>query len=369
MNPGKMALNNKQNTVLICPLDWGLGHASRDVLIIKTLLSNNFKVIIAANNAPLAFLSKEFPELAHIKMPSVGIKYPKGKRMAIKMLFLAPKLIFGIYWEHWQLKKIIRQQKIDVVISDSRFGLWNKNVYSIFISHQTEIQTPRFLNFTKPIINTINLWFINKFNDYWIPDLPKGDNIAGSLAHAVKMPGNSKYIGLLSRFGFTRLAEKKYDIAVILSGPEPQRSIFEQIAVQQIEKTNYKTIVLLGKPKEGTGGYAKAHIKYVNHLGTKDLQQVISESEVVISRSGYSSIMDYVSLQKNAILIPTPGQTEQEYLAKRLKKKHWFYSMEQNGFDLQKAISKYKNYHVPHLSTSAHLLSYEIRKLQKKLYL
>jgi uncharacterized protein (TIGR00661 family) len=355
-------------TVLICPLDWGLGHASRNVVIIKKLLANKFKVIIGADKAPLAFLRTEFPELHYIKIPSVRIKYPKGKHMAFKMLLSVPKLLSGIYKEHLELKKIISQQKIDAVISDNRFGLWNKKLYSVFISHQIEIQTPAYLSFVKPIINKINHWFINKYDICWIPDLPEEEKLAGSLSQISGKLRNTKYIGLLSRFQYNELNTKKYDIALILSGPEPQRSIFEQIMVHEIRKTGYKAIVVLGKPKEKNIFY-EGNIEYVNHLKTNELQQLILSSELVISRSGYSSIMDYVRLRKNAILVPTPGQTEQEYLAKRLMKKKWFYSISQYGFDLKKAINDCAAYQVPDINISTDLLEIEIRNLREKLYL
>jgi len=355
-------------TILICPLDWGLGHASRDVVIIKKLLANNFKVIIGADKAPLAFLRTEFPELPYIKIPSAQIKYPKGKRMAFKMLLSVPKLLFGIYKEYLQLKKIIRQQKIDTVISDNRFGLWNKRVYSVFISHQIEIQTPAYLSFVKPIINKINHWFINKYDICWIPDVPEEEKLAGLLSQISGKLKNAKYIGLLSRFQFNRANIKKYDIALILSGPEPQRSVFEQIMVNEIRKTDYKAIVVLGKPNE-KNTFIKGNVECVNHLETSELQQLIISSEFVISRSGYSSIMDYIRLRKNAILVPTPGQTEQEYLAKRLRKKQWFYSINQYGFDLKKAINDCAAYQVPNINFSTDLLEIEIRNLREKLYL
>ncbi|OQY02299.1 MAG: hypothetical protein B6I20_07085 [Bacteroidetes bacterium 4572_117] len=353
----------KQNpkTVLVCPLNWGLGHASRDVVIIKQLLQNGFKVIIGTDKAPLSFLQSEFPKLPFIQLQSVEIKYPKGKQMALKMLFSLPKLLYGIFKEHQMLKKIISQHTIDIVISDNRFGLWNKNIYSVFVTHQLEIQLPKTIKFVKPLVNTINRWFIGNYNTCWIPDFP-GINVAGLLSLPKKTPANCRFIGILSRFNPGNIQAKKYDILAILSGPEPQRSIFEQILIAEFKKNKSKALIIRGKPNI-SGSYSENNIGFVNHLATNILTQTILSTPIIVSRSGYSSIMDYLKLEKNAILVPTPGQTEQEYLAKKLKTKQWFYFQNQNEFSLKKSLEKCKNYHVPDIDIKEGLLENEIKKL------
>ncbi|MEN8119506.1 MAG: glycosyltransferase [Bacteroidota bacterium] len=352
-------------TVLICPLDWGLGHASRDVVIIKKLLKNEFNVVIGADKDPLSFLKSEFPELPFIKIPSTKIKYPKGKRMAFKMLFSIPKILYGIQKEHQQLKKIVANQNVNIVISDNRFGLWNKNIYSVFITHQLEIQLPGWLKLMQSIVNKVNYWFINKYDTCWIPDLPGENNLAGALSHPAIMPENFKYIGLLSRFNVQNEFAKKYEMLAIISGPEPQRSIFEDLLIKEIKKNNIKALIVRGKP--GIKDiYSQNNIDFINHIETEELIKLIVATPIVISRSGYSSIMDYIKLKKNVILVPTPGQTEQEYLAKRLKEKMWFYSLDQNKFNLEKSLQKYKNFQVPEFDTKNNLLESEVRKLFKK---
>jgi len=348
--------------VLVCPLDWGLGHASRDVIIIKKLLSNGFKVIIGADKAPLSFLRTEFPKLTFVKIPSVEIKYPKGKLMTLKMLFSIPQILYSIQKEHQLLKRIIASQNIDIVISDNRFGLWNKKVYSIFITHQLEIQLPKWMKFMNGFTNKINHWFIDKYDVCWVPDFPGNKNIAGVLSWPLKILKNTKYIGLLSRFDTNILIEKKYDILAVLSGPEPQRSIFEEILIEEFKKSNKKAIIVLGKP-DFSATYTKNNIDFINHLESEQLGQLILATPMVISRSGYSSIMDYIVLKKNAILVPTPGQTEQEYLADSLKARGWFYSVKQNKFKLKNVSQKFRNFKVPELNTQNSLLENEIRKL------
>ncbi|MFN8257473.1 MAG: glycosyltransferase [Bacteroidales bacterium] len=353
---------------LVCPLDWGLGHATRDVKIIHGLIANGFEVIIGADNAPLFFLRENFPDLKFIRLPSAKISYPVKGSMTLKMLFSIPVILKGIIREHFLLKKIIREFGIQVVISDNRYGLWNKNVYSVFITHQVFIQTPFKWNWPGILLNKMNAWFISKFNECWIPDLPGNKNLSGILSHKNKLPVNHHFIGILSRFEVS-LNEKSLhdllipDILVILSGPEPQRSILENIIVRQLQQTSYKAIIIKGKPGESEIN-ENENITFYNHLPTAELKSLIVKSPVVICRSGYSTIMDLVVLQKTVILIPTPGQTEQEYLAGYMKERNWFYTINQKEFILQESINQLSKYRVPDLEVINTGLTERISRLK-----
>lgn len=339
---------NKQKIILIAPLNWGLGHASRDIPIIKHFLKSNYKVIVAADKAPLSLLKQEFPELEFIKLPAPEIKYTAKQNMPFKMFFSIPKILWGIFNEHQLLKKIIKKHPVEVIISDNRYGLWNKNVRSIFITHQLEIQTPKNLSFLKKIINKMNLGFIKQFDECWVPDYENEENIAGKLAHINHKLINIRYIGLLSRFQNLKIKsiEHNYQFLVILSGPEPQRSIMQNILQKQIAQYGKKALFVLGMPDKKIK-YSIANMDFINHLPANKLAAYIASTPYVLSRSGYSSIMDYLCLNKKAILIPTPGQTEQEYLSDYLKDKKWFYSCAQDTFNLKTALAESKKYTPP----------------------
>jgi UDP-N-acetylglucosamine transferase subunit ALG13 len=297
----------------------------------------------------LLFLQEHFPNLKHLVIPSSTIKYPKNRAMILKMLLSSPKLIWGIYKEHQLLKKIIKKHKIDIVISDNRYGLWSKKTHSIFITHQLWIKSPKKLRFAEPFINKINHWFINKYDECWVPDFEGENNLAGELSHPDKKPENIKYIGILSRFksGMKDLSSldkperfyEKFDILAVLSGPEPQRTLFENILIKQISETDYKTLIVQGKPEAKSKASFK-NIQFKNHLNSVQLIRLIIETNITVCRSGYSSLMDLIVLNKNAILVPTPGQTEQEYLAASLSDKNWFCTFSQNEFQLEKAIEQ-----------------------------
>jgi len=336
----------KQKKILICPLDWGLGHATRMVPVIELILSKGALVTIAADNGPLEFLKLRFPNCDFIKLKGFEAKYPKGDNMAFKMAMQFPAMIRAARKAKNQLEEIIEKHKIDVVISDNRYELSTENAYSIFITHQLNIQAKGIQSIFKPLINTIINAYIKKYNELWIPDFEGDENLSGNLSHKVKPPiDNYFFIGPLSRFSNVVIKElpKKYDIMAILSGPEPQRSIFEKLLEKELLNSGLKCIILSAKPSLNKQENIKNILK-VSHLPDNEFAQTIMESELIISRPGYSTIIDLIHFGKRAIFIPTPGQTEQEYLADRLKLKKHYFSQKQFDFDLTSALSENKNY-------------------------
>jgi len=360
---------NKKKRVLICPLDWGLGHATRLIPVIYYLQQYGFEVIVAADNLSLQLLRTEFPALSWIQFPSDIIHYSKGNSQVFKIFISIPRFLVSIVREHQQLKRIIRQLHIDIVISDNRYGLWNRKVKSVFITHQLMIKMPPFFSFFEKYTNSVVRWFANKYDFCWIPDLAGTPNLSGDLSHKYKLPVNANFIGILSRFMLTNIPShhsnfslfhipaSQYDVVVILSGPEPQRTMLETIITKQLESKSLKSIIVKGKPSElKTKATKSGNQEVVEHLPIDLLKAAINEAKFVICRSGYSSIMDLVSLQKPAILIPTPGQTEQEYLADYLSNNNWFYCVSQNKFNIEVALQKAANLQAPDLHHNNHEL-------------
>ncbi len=332
----------KQKRILICPLDWGLGHATRCVPIIRLLLKKNAEVIIVADGRALALLKIEFPDLKFISLKGYDISYSENNFMIMKMIFSIPKILFGIYKEHQALKKIVAENKIDIVISDNRFGLWNKQVQSIFITHQLMIKTP----FFEKLLHQLNLFFIKKYDECWIPDFEGEANLSGDLAHKYSLLPHTFFIGLLSRFNAEKANESnyKYDVMAIVSGPEPQRSIFEKQMLQQFSKTNLKALIVCGKTETEQKKEMNGNCEIVSHLKADEMQTAILNSKIIIARSGYSTIMDLATLAKSAVFIATPGQTEQKYLADSLMQKNIAYSVSQDEFDLNSALKESKKF-------------------------
>jgi len=325
--------------ILVAPLDWGLGHATRCIPIIRYLVEKNCDVIIGADKRPMELLKKEFPSLEFVVMSGYDISYPKNGSMVLKMATQIPKIIKGIKREHEQLKRIVAEKKIDAVISDNRFGLWSKNMPCVFITHQLMVKSP----FGEKWIHKLNADYISRYLECWIPDVKNG--LSGDLGSKFALPENAKFIGVLSRFDSQVTSEKKIrELLVILSGPEPQRTLFETIILKQLSSLQLKTLIVQGVTEKNKRKRISENVEIVSYLTSDELQKETLSSEIILSRPGYSSIMDLAVLGKKAIFVPTPGQTEQEYLAEELMKKKIAYSVSQKKFDLDFALRESKNY-------------------------
>lgn len=333
-------------TILVCPLDWGLGHATRIVPVIDLLLKKGARVIIGADNRPLAYLKLRFPDCEFIKFPGYQPAYPETGSMALAMVKAFPKMKGEAKKANLFLQQLIIEEKIDIVISDNRYELYSKNAYTVFITHQLNIQTPGLTALAKPFVQDTIFNYIKRYDELWIPDFDTSPNLSGTLSHIKKMPiDNYHFIGPLSRFSLISKPKKeqKINLLIMLSGPEPQRTILEKLLIDQALKTNHQTFVLQGKPETSEERIIdKVHI--LPHLNDVKMAEMIRSAEHIICRPGYSTIMDLAILGKKAAFIPTPGQTEQEYLARHFKQEGIFYSEAQSNFDINRLIDKQQIY-------------------------
>lgn len=334
-----------QKRILVAPLDWGLGHAARCIPLILHLLARGVKVLVAADNRPLALLKAELREydIEFLRFPGYNINYPVKGSMGLKMLRSAPRILRGIREEHSTLRELIKRHNIQAVISDNRFGLWTKEVPCIFITHQLMIKSP----FGEKLLHMLNSGYIGRYDECWIPDMEGDDNFSGDLSHKYPLPVNAHYVGLLTRFenhaGNAPLRHL-YDVVAIISGPEPQRSLFAELVTRQAKNASLRALIVGGTPERGMDKTFSGSIVTVSHLDTGELHNAILSAPVVLSRPGYSTVMDLAALGRKAIFVPTPGQTEQEYLGGLLMKKGIAYCVEQDRFDLLKALNESVKY-------------------------
>ncbi|MEO6668935.1 MAG: glycosyltransferase [Ferruginibacter sp.] len=338
MNVGKINKKVHKKKILLAPLDWGLGHATRCVPLIKLLISSGAEVIIAAEGPVASLLKKEFPACVILRLKGYKIRYSSSKTFFfLKMFTQFPKVISVMKYEKEWLNHIIADHEIDGVISDNRFGFYTNKIPCVFITHQLFIQTGN--KVLDKLAQKINYKYINKFDDCWVADGAGTNNLAGALSHPGKLPATPvKYLGILSRCEKLQV-EKNIDLLLMISGPEPQRSIFEKVLLPQLEQIKGSVVFLRGMPlaKDELLTVNK-NVTIYNHVPAASLNKMIQESKLVVARCGYSTIMDLAVLNQRAILIPTPGQTEQEYLAGYLKEKNLFYTVKQEGFCLEKEI-------------------------------
>ncbi|WP_299062930.1 glycosyltransferase family protein [uncultured Polaribacter sp.] len=342
--------------IIIAPLNWGLGHATRCIPVINALLENNFTPIIASDGKALLFLQQEFPTLETLKLPAYNIKYSKNLKLSV--LLQIPKIAKAVKKEKQIVNNFIKQNKDVVgVISDNRFVISSNLVPSVYITHQINVLS----GFTTFISSFVHQQIIKKFDECWIPDNPNSQ-FSGKLS-ATKPKLNAKFIGVLSRFKKENLP-KNIDVLVILSGVEPNRTILETKLISEFKNDVRNIVFVLGKVENQQKKWFSERITFYNYVLSKELQDLINSSKIVICRSGYSSIMDLAVLHKKVFFIPTEHQPEQEYLARYLKEKE--YSPFSNIVDFEKEnilkIGDYKGLNVSETTLNSQLFSLFKRK-------
>jgi len=338
----KININSKRRfRVLIAPLDWGLGHTTRCLPIIKVFQRMGAEIVVACNENQAHLLLREIPGLQVTHINGYGLNYSRSKWMMwIRIIFQIPKILTAIKREKSWLISFLKGERFDLILSDNRFGLRHPSVYSIFLTHQLRIRVP-VSSWLENQLQKLNYRFINLFNECWIPDFEGNPNLAGELSHPRQLPQPKlRYLGALSRFAEKNLLNEGHpELAILISGPEPQRTIFENLLINELMDFNGTAVVVRGLPTESRNKEGFRNISFFNHLAAAELNELLGNCKFVICRSGYTSIMDIIALRKKSILIPTPGQTEQEYLANYLMEKNWCINFHQKNFSLQKALA------------------------------
>lgn len=335
--------------ILVAPLDWGLGHATRCIPIIRELLSQGAEVVLAGEGAQEQLLKAEFPGLLFLSLPGYRVSYARtASGLAWKMIRQGWKMKRAIRNEQQWLQWAVEEYSLDGVISDNRYGLYHKNIPAVFITHQLTIRSP-WGRWTETILQKRNYNYINRFSECWVPDLEGTGNLAGELSHPQRKPKTQlKYIGWLSRCKKTGVEKKANHLLCILSGPEPQRSILENKLIEEISRYNGTATVVRGLPGNSSVIPSTNMIRFHNHLTAEELNTEMEAAVFIISRSGYSTVMDAAALGKKCIFIPTPGQTEQEYLGEYLSQKGLACVIAQDKFTLTSALAAARqfNYHL-----------------------
>ena len=325
-------MSNSQLNILICPLGWGLGHASRGIPIIEMLLRKGHRVIVAGDKLQLELIKQRFPSIDTIPFPSLKVVFTRKSNQLLPLLWIALRLPFFNLWEHFKLKTLLNQYKVDVVISDNRYGLWNKSVKTVIITHQLTIIPPFPFKWAMPITRIITKKWLSRFNQVWIPDFSGDNSIAGILSEPNGL-GNLHYIGLLSRFSNICIDSQfnGFEMVVVASGPDPHRQIFIDISAKLAHKWKLNCLIIEGNPFNGIILRNIDGVWYVGHLPDLQFALAVKNSKYLIVRGGYSTVMDLLTLGVSGLIVPTPGQTEQEYLAEYLSEKGYFgYSTQSN---------------------------------------
>lgn len=294
----------KDKTILIAPLDWGMGHLTRCLPLIHVFLKNECKIIFAGTTFQCEWVKRECPNIITEEVEGYQIRLDSDKSTYRQMLTQTSKMLYAIKAEKEVAQKLSEKYSVDTIVSDNRYGFRTPKTQSIFITHQLAPPVPKLRTLvTKKILN-----WVNEFDECWIQDEEQGALCPELNKSELNIP--KSFIGWSSRF--SKVASpilNKYTF--IASGPEPQLSKFSQEIAKIVERTgkNYQLVV----PKD------LGLKNQVVNPSTEELNKIINASEIIVSRAGYTSIMELSVVGKKAILVPTPGQYEQSYLAQSVQ--------------------------------------------------
>ena len=319
--------------VLVAALNWGLGHASRCIPVVKAFERLGVQVVIASDGASLVVLKKEFPHLRAIELPSYDMRYSAKLPLALSICLQMPKILRNIKKENRLLKSLQVAENFDIVVSDCRFGCFLPGCFNVYITHQVRIRFPGFLSMLEGLGAELHKMVWKKFDYLWVIDRAGDRALSGDMGQSVRRH-NLRYIGILSRFSDSAAAvvEKNIDVCFLLSGPEPHRTMLEKIIIHRYWPADKKYQLVRGLPHAAAAAVEMpGNWTVSNHLSSDELQTLLLSSKMIVCRSGYSTVMDLARLGLCAVLIPTPGQPEQEYLADYLSKKMHFSTLRQRA--------------------------------------
>jgi uncharacterized protein (TIGR00661 family) len=327
-------MSERRNRILVAPLNWGLGHATRCIPIIRQLLAHNFEPVLASDGQALALLRQEFPELTLLELPSYKIEYPtRGIYFRQKLLKQMPAIISAKRKEYKIVEKWVDEYNLCGIISDNRLGVYSKKVPSVFVTHQLNVLSGN----TTWLTSFVHRFIMKKFDQWWVPDAEGPFTLSGRLGHLEYDEDKIRYIGALSRFQKKELP-LQYDLMVLISGPEPQRTILEAVLREEVMYFKGSVIFIRGIIENLQQVQQVGSILFYNYMTSSELEQALNQSNTVICRSGYSTIMDLSVLGKKVLFIPTPGQYEQEYLAQKMKKDGFAPYFKQDRFKIENLL-------------------------------
>lgn len=334
-------------SVLLSPLNWGLGHAMRDVPVIRTLIAHGHEVTIAACGNALTALQREFPSCRFLEVSDYPSPYSAGRFFLPRFALSLPLLLDAVAREHRAFERIAAREKYDLVISDNRLGAYSSGVPSLFISHQLHFHLPLFLWPVELFAARMSRFLYRKFDRIIVPDNPPGPlALAGILSRPDSEEARARAVfsGILSCTPKREVAAD-LDYLIQISGPEPQRTRLEEILLPQARELGGSCVVLLGSPQRAGNVAGSKSCTVRTYVTNEEKADLMNRAGFVICRSGYTTMMELAELQKKAgLFIPTPGQPEQEYLSRYYERNGWFHSQSQYRLDLSRDIDAARSF-------------------------
>lgn len=357
---------------LVAPLDWGLGHATRCAPVVREFLEKGCDVELAVTRGNAAILREMFPDVRQRLAPSYNIVYPKhGYNMAFWLLKNSAHLRAVMRAEHHYAEEMVERHGYDILVSDNRFAFRSRKAKSVYMTHQCRIAFPKMFRMFEAFGAAWHASVMSRFDEVWVPDVPEFPGYAGSLSHVERCPRPLKFVGPLSRFAMlplTQSTEKDLGIVAVVSGVEPARSRFASRLSSVLPQIPGKHVVILGKPASSLKTWTAGNVTFYNHLPTQEFANVISRAGWVISRGGYSTVMDMAVLGAKCIFVPTPGQYEQVVLAADLSAAGFAVSIEEGSLSvdsLSKALQRADVVELPRQSKNT-LLSDAVTQILRR---
>ena len=316
--------------ILIAPLNWGLGHATRCVPLIERYRQEGHEVILGGDGESLIWLKRRFPTLRIEELAQLSVRYSATQSQVGAMLSMLPDFIRFIREDHRRLQALQARYHFDLIVSDNRFGVYlpktqNPEPRTVYLTHQLRIRLPHGWRWAEPLAERMHAYFYRQYDEVWVPDYEDyANSLAGWLSHPKQLPAHTRYIGPLSRFNTQninyQLSTINYSIVALLSGPEPQRSLLEESLIRRYEKQTERVLIVRGLMQGPLTRTTHGNITLLPRMDDDKLIAALLNCRTIIARSGYTTIMDLHALRllHKAELIPTPGQSEQEYLKKWL---------------------------------------------------
>lgn len=326
-------------------LNMGLGHAARSLPIIRRFIGRGWRVIIGSNGRALRFLEQELPGTETVVTPDYAIEYARGSWLVPKLMLQAPRVLARIAEERKFTNHIVKKYSPEMIFSDHCYGAYHRSVPSYFLTHQVYFAMPAGLDAFAHFAALGNFYFHRKFQKVIILDEKGADGgvLSGALGRHPESNRRYAYAGIISS------VEKKepvapLDLLVSISGPEPQRTLLETRILSEIETLPGKKVVVLGKSESTARLRSDEDLQVYSHLPREEMSTLFNRAKMIVSRPGYTTLMELAELEKKALFIPTPGQTEQTYLAKRCQQKNWFHAVSQGELKLAEDCAAAKKY-------------------------
>ncbi|MEK6968538.1 MAG: glycosyltransferase [Nanoarchaeota archaeon] len=322
--------------------NYGLGHATRMLPVIMKLIEQGEKVTIVAKGNSLLMLKNELGDASNYELMQyeVPLKFSDKGFSMFETLKAGPSFISLISSQKKWLENFSAKEKIDRVIADGEIGYHLKNKKSFFVNNQLRLLPGSLLGDGTELLTDV---FSKGFEKVIVPDDENG-TLGGLLTSKTRFYDKKRlaYVGILSSIRKKNVV-RNVDYFISISGPGISKEVFTRQVMEQLHLLKGKVVVALGRPdlKEIA---SKGNAKIYPYLNRKQQESFLNKAKLVISRSGYTTMMELAEIDKKAFFIPTLNHPEQEYLAKFQKNSGRFHYSKQDSFNFKEDIDEAKQY-------------------------